>query len=77
MVQKLLNRLHPSELATLSQFFIDVAKGILGVPIVVYFISGFSAIVLLVGLVLDLILVILFLSLAFKLARVAKRRNNG
>ncbi|MBI4038869.1 hypothetical protein HY384_02825 [Candidatus Daviesbacteria bacterium] len=77
MVNKLLTKLTTEELKILSQFFIDVAKGVLGVPIIAYFISGISQIALLLGFMLDLVIVTTCVILAFKLGRVAKRRQNG
>jgi len=76
MLRKIFRRpiLSSEELEILSNFLIEVAKGILGVPIVVYFISGFSTLALILGFVLDLIVVIICLSGAIKVRRMAKRR---
>lgn len=78
MVQKMVNRilknLEVEELNGLSKFFFDVAKGILGAPIVVYLVSGFSAIVLLGMFVISLALTIACLGLAIYLLRVSRKR---
>lgn len=76
MINKFLNIFTMEELDVLSKFLIDVAKGVLGVPLVVYFLTGFSGTILVIGFVLDLILVILFLTVAFKLGRISKRRKH-
>lgn len=75
MIQRLLKILEADELQTLSGFLIDVAKGILGVPIVVYFLTGFSVVALSLGFMLDLLVVALLIIIAFKLKRIAKRRK--
>lgn len=75
MINKILNILNPEELNTLSKFLIDVAKGILGVPIIAYLITGFSVIALFAGFVLDLLLVFLLIITAFKLNRLAMKRG--
>lgn len=55
----------------------DVAKGILGVPLVVYLVADFPLLVNISLFVLDLVLVIVLLVIAFKLSREARRRKNG
>lgn len=77
MFKKLLSKLTADELTILSKFLIDVAKGVLGVPIIAYFISGFSRVTLVLGFMLDLVIVILSVMLSFKIGRMAKRRQNG
>lgn len=75
-VNRFLDKLNADELEILSKFIIDIAKGIIGVPIVVYFVSDFSIIVLTQIFMIDLITVTSFLSVAFKLRRLAKRRKS-
>ena len=75
MVKRILKKLETDELVDLSKFFMDIAKGVLGVPLVVYLVSGFSPVVMTLFFVLDLSLVVIFLIVAIKLSRVAKRRR--
>lgn len=77
MFKKLALKITAEELKILSQFFVDISKAILGVPVVAYFISGISPILLITGFILDFIVVILCLFIAFKLGRIAKRRQDG
>lgn len=66
------------ELEALSKFLVDIAKGILGVPLVIYLVSGFSLLVLAGMFVLDLLVVIALLVLALIIHRLAKRKlKNG
>lgn len=76
MIKNILKRLDPDELDDLSKFFMDVARGALGVPLVIYLVSGYSPVVITLLFVLDLALVIIFLIIAIKLSREAKRRRN-
>lgn len=62
------------ELEILSKFLIDVAKGILGVPLIIYFIKDSSLLVLLGLFMLDLFVVLLLLMIAIILRRKAKRK---
>lgn len=77
MLRKLVRKLDAEELLMLSKFFMDVAKGILGVPLVVYLVADFSLIVNIGVFVLDLMLVVIFLVVAFKLGRISKRRKKN
>lgn len=77
MIRKLVRKLDAEELLMLSKFFMDVAKGILGVPLIVYLVADFSLVVNIGVFVLDLILVIIFLITAFKLGRISKRRKKN
>lgn len=78
MIQKIFNKLDGDELKDLSKFFMDVAKGILGVPLIVYLVAEFPPIVNLMLFVLDLGLVIGFIALAIYLSRRSKRKvRNG
>lgn len=67
--------LNKDELEILSKFLIDVAKGILGVPLIAYFIQGFSTLVLLGVFMVDFVLVTIFLIFAIKLSRAASKRR--
>lgn len=71
-------KLDSYELEALSKFLVDIAKGILGVPLVIYLVSGFSLLVLAGMFVLDLLVVIALLVLALIIHRLAKRKlKNG
>ncbi|MBI2039825.1 hypothetical protein HYT18_02010 [Candidatus Microgenomates bacterium] len=69
--------LDKDELGALSKFMVDVAKGILGAPLIIYLVSGFSLLVLLIIFLIDLAVVTLFLIGALQIHRVAKRRSHG
>lgn len=77
MVKRFLKGLEADELVDLAKFFMDVAKGALGVPLVIYLVSGFSPVVIALFFVVDLSLVIIFLIIAIKLSREAKRRRKN
>lgn len=77
MLRKLVRKLDAEELSMLSKFFMDVAKGILGVPLIVYLVADFPPIVNISLFVLDLILVVIFLVIAFKLGRISKKRKKN
>ena len=71
-------RLDKDELEVLSKFLVDIAKGILGVPLVIYLVSGFSLLVLAIMFMLDLVIVIALLVLALIIHRLTKRKlKNG
>lgn len=77
MLRRLVRKLDAEELSSLSKFLMDVAKGILGVPLIVYLVVDFPLIVNISLFVLDLILVVIFLVIAFKLGRISKRRKKN
>lgn len=77
MFKKLLDKLEPEELTDLSKFFIDIAKGLMGAPLVVYLVTGFSNLVLFMMFVLDLILVFGCWIIAIKLSRESRRRRKN
>lgn len=71
----LLNKLKADELEILSKLLVDISKGILGAPLVVYFLKDFSAVVMTVVFVVDLILVFLLFIASIYLHRLGKRRS--
>ncbi len=68
-------KFNADELKIFSNFLIDVAKGILGVPLIAYFLKDFSPIAIGAVFMVDFIIVILLLATAIYLHRVAKERN--
>lgn len=75
MVKKILRGLEADELKSLSQLFFDIAKGILGAPLVVYFVSGFSGVVLFAVFMVSLVLAIGSAILAIYLLRLSKKKG--
>lgn len=72
----LLNKLRVDELEIFSKLLLDISKGILGAPLVVYFLKDFSAVVMVVVFVVDLILVASLFIMSIYLHRLGKRRSS-
>lgn len=77
MVKRILGKLEADEVKDLSKFFMDIAKGVLGAPLVIYLILGFSPLVLATIFVVDFLLALGLVILAIYLKRYSKRRSYG
>ena len=75
MVTRILAKLEVDELEDFSKFFMDIAKGVLGVPLVIYLVRGFSLLVLVAASVVNFILAFGLVILAIYLKRHSKRRR--
>ncbi len=79
MVKRILGKLEADELKDLAKFFMDIAKGVLGAPLVIYLVSSFPLLVLAIVAVVNFILALGFISLSFYFKRYSKRivKNYG
>ena len=71
----LLNKLKADEIEILSKLLLDISKGILGAPLVVYFLKDFSVIVMATIFVVDFSLVILLFIGSIYLHRLGRKRR--
>lgn len=74
-MKHLLNKLKADEFEILSKLLLDISRGILGVPLVVYFLKDFSVIVMATIFMVDFIVVILLFAASIYLHRLGKRRR--
>lgn len=75
MVKRILDKLEADELEDLSKFLMDIAKGVLGAPLVIYLVAGFSVLVLAVISVVNFVLALGLVLLAIYLKRYSKRKR--